>query len=159
MRRQLARINWIKLQWLKIRTRINQTGVWILWVIKITVWVIYSSFSSFSCHKCARWSHPILTCLTFHEIDFATNVPSVLFNRTIVGSCLYLLMPFYYRYDCIHICRVWYELFEKQMKYYIVQRVALGVCFSIFGGLRNNFLHFYMKQVHSILGVYKWWRY
>ena len=23
-----------------------------------------------------------------------------------------------YRYDCIHICRVWYELFEKQMKYY-----------------------------------------
>jgi len=72
-----------------------------------TVWVVYSLFS---CHKRARLSHPILTFLTFHEINFATNVPSVLFNRTIFGSCLYLLMPFYYRYYCIHICRVWYEL-------------------------------------------------
>jgi len=68
-----------------------------------TVWVVYSSFS---CNKCAYWSHPILTFLTFHEIDFATNVHSVLFTRTIFGSCLYLLVPFYYRYDCIHICRV-----------------------------------------------------
>ena len=47
-----------------------------------TVWVVYSLFS---CHKCALWSHPILT-LTFHEIDFATNVPSVLFTRNIFGS-------------------------------------------------------------------------
>ena len=78
----------------------------------------------FSCHKCARWSNPILTFLTFHEIDFATNVPSVLFNRAIFGSCLYLLMPFYYRYNCIHI----------------VQRVELGVCFSIYCsyGLSSN---------------------
>ena len=30
---------------------------------------------------CARWSHPILAFITFHEIDFATNVPSVLFTR------------------------------------------------------------------------------
>jgi len=52
-------------------------------------------------------SHPILTFLTFHEIYFATNVPSVPFTRTIFGSFLYLLMSFYYRYDCIHICRVW----------------------------------------------------
>ena len=42
-------------------------------------------------------------------------------------------MPFYYRYDCIHICRVWYKLFEKQMKYYTLFRVLRweGVCFSI----------------------------
>jgi len=36
--------------------------------------------------------------LIFHEIDFATNTPSVLFTRTIFGSLLYLQMPFYYRY-------------------------------------------------------------
>ena len=35
-----------------------------------TVWVVYSLFS---CHKCTRWSHPILTFLTFHEIEFATK--------------------------------------------------------------------------------------
>jgi len=29
-------------------------------------------------------------------------------------------MPFYYRYDCIVIWRVWYEWFENQMKYYTV---------------------------------------
>ena len=43
-------------------------------------------YSLFSCHKCTRWSHPILTFLTFHDIDFATNVPSVLFIRYIFGS-------------------------------------------------------------------------
>ena len=32
-------------------------------------------------------------------------------------------MPFYYRYDCIVICRVWCELFEKQMKYYTLFKV------------------------------------
>ena len=79
--------------------------------------------SLFSCHKCARWSHPILTFLTFHEIDFATNVHSVLFTRNIFGSWLYLLMPFYYRHGCIHICWVWYELFGKKMKYYTLFRV------------------------------------
>jgi len=33
------------------------------------------------------------------------------------------MMPFYYRYDDIVICRVWYKLFEKQMKYYTFVRV------------------------------------
>ena len=57
---------------------------------------------------------------------------SVLFTWNIFGSWLYFLMPFYYRYDCIHICRVWYELFEKTNEIsHIVQSVALGVCFSI----------------------------
>jgi len=32
-------------------------------------------------------------------------------------------MPFYYSHDCKYICRVWYELFEKQMKYYTLLRV------------------------------------
>jgi len=44
-----------------------------------TVSVVYSLFS---CLKCTRCSHPILTFLTFHEIEFATNVPSVLFTRS-----------------------------------------------------------------------------
>ena len=57
-------------------------------------------YSLFSCHKCTCWSHPILTFITFHEIDFATNVPALLFTRNIFGSWLYLLMPFYYRHDC-----------------------------------------------------------
>jgi len=59
--------------------------------------------------------------LTFHEIDFATNEPSVLFTRNILGSWLYLLMSLYYRYDCIHICRVWYVLFEKQIRKPLMQ--------------------------------------
>jgi len=46
------------------------------------VWMVYSLFI---CHNCTRWSHLILAFLTFHEIDFATNVPSVLFTRTILG--------------------------------------------------------------------------
>ena len=45
-----------------------------------TVRVVYLLFT---CHKCARWSHPILTFQTFHEIEFVTNVPSVLFTRTV----------------------------------------------------------------------------
>ena len=126
MRRQLARKNRIKLQWLKIRIRMINRCLKLVSKLNI-VWVVYSLFI---CHKCTRWSHPILTFLTFHEIDFATNLPSVLFTRTILGKCLYLLMPFYYRYICIHICRVWQELFEKQILH-IVQSVALGVCFSI----------------------------
>jgi len=32
-------------------------------------------------------------------------------------------MPLYYGYNCIHICRVWYELFEKEMKYYKLFKV------------------------------------
>jgi len=71
-------------------------------------------YSLFSCHKCACWSNPILTFLTFHEIEFATNMPPVLFTRNIFGSWLYLLMPFYYRHDCIHICGVWYELLKNK---------------------------------------------
>ena len=31
----------------------------------------------------------------------------------------------------VHICEVWYKLFEQEMKYYILFGVALGVCFSI----------------------------
>ena len=75
-----------------------------------SVWVVYSLYS---CHKCTRWSHPILTFLTCYEMDCATNVPSVQFTRSIFEKWLYLLMPFYYRYNCKHICRVWYELFLK----------------------------------------------
>ena len=77
-------------------------------------------YSLFSCHKCTRWSHPILTFLTFHEIEFATKVPSVLFTRNIFVMWHYLL---YSRCNCIHIYRVWYELFEKQIKYYTLFRV------------------------------------
>ena len=80
-------------------------------------------YALFSCHKCTRWSQPILTFLTFHEIEFATNVPTVLFTRNIFGRWLYLLMPFYYRCICIHIYRVRYELFETQIKYYTLFRV------------------------------------
>ena len=106
--------------------------------------MIFSSFSSFSCHKCAHWSHPILTFLTFHEIDFATNVPSVLFNnRTIVGSCLLfadaiLLQIWLYTHMPSLVWIVW----KTNEILHIVQRVALGVCFSIFGGLRNIFYIF-----------------
>jgi len=52
----------------------------------------------FNCHKCARWSHLVPTFLTFHEIGFATTVPTVLFTRNYFGSWLYLLWPFHYRY-------------------------------------------------------------
>ena len=92
-------------------------------------------YSLFSCHKCACGSHPILTFLTFHEIDFATNVPSVLlFTRNIFGSWLYLLMPFHYRYDCMytHMPSLVWIVWIKKIKLHIVQSVALGVCFSIF---------------------------
>ena len=85
-----------------------------------TVWLVYCLFN---CHKRARWSNPILTFLIFHEIDFATNTPSVIFTRNIFGNWLYLQMSFYYGYDCIVICRVWYELFEKQTIYYTLLRV------------------------------------
>jgi len=46
-------------------------------------------YALFSCHKCTRWSQPILTFLTFHEIEFATNVPTVLFTRNIFGDFIY----------------------------------------------------------------------
>ena len=37
------------------------------------------------CHKCTCWSHPILTFLTFHEIDFATNAFNAI-NQNILGK-------------------------------------------------------------------------
>ena len=98
-------------------------------------------YSLFSCHKCAHWSHPILSFLTFHKIDLATNVPSVLFTQEIFGSWLYLLMPFYYRYDRIHICRVWYELFEKnQMKYYTLFRVLRWEFSSVYFAFDKTYI-------------------
>jgi len=45
----------------------------------------------FNCHTCARWSHPVLTFLTFHENDFATIVPTVLFTRNCFGSWLFVV--------------------------------------------------------------------
>jgi len=77
----------------------------------------------FSCHKCARWSHPILTFLTVLEIEFATNVPSVLFARNIFWKLTLFADVILYRYECIVICRVWYELFETKIRYYTMFRV------------------------------------
>jgi len=54
-------------------------------------------------------------------------VPSVVFTITI-----YLLMSCYYRCNCIHICRVWYELFEKQIRYYTLFRVLRWEFASIY---------------------------
>jgi len=61
---------------------------------------------------------------------------------TLLPTCLQCYLPelflevyficWCYRYYCIHICRVWYDLFEKTNEsLHTVQSVALGVCFSI----------------------------
>jgi len=75
------------------------------------------------------WYYPILltyqVCIAnnthlkwlWYQHAFSANY------QTYFGSCLYLLMPFYYRHDCLHTCRVWYALFEQQMKYYTLFRV------------------------------------
>jgi len=88
-------------------------------------------YSLFSCHKCTCWSHPILTFLTFHVIEFATNTPSVLFTRNIFGKWLYLLMAFYYRCNFIHMPSLVWIVWKTNEILHIVQSVALGVCFSI----------------------------
>jgi len=48
-------------------------------------------------------------------------------------------MPFYYIYDCIVICRVWYELFENQIRYYTLFRVLRWEFASVYMRVQQNF--------------------
>jgi len=63
----------------------------------------------FNCHKCTRYLHLIPT---FHEIDFATILPTVLFTRNRFGSLLYLLLHFITDVY-LYIYLFWSELIEK----------------------------------------------
>jgi len=56
-------------------------------------------------------------------------------------------MPFYYRYDCIHMCQVWYELFEKQMKYYRLFRVLLWEFASVYDETLDKFC---LQLLHNL---------
>ena len=75
----------------------------------------------FNCHKCTRYLHLIPT---FHEIDFATILPTVLFTRNrleVYFICYFILLQMSI-YTYTYFGRNWLK-----NKLNISQSVALGV--------------------------------
>ena len=104
----------------------DKRGVWNLWVNKIQFgWYIPC------CHKCACWSHPILTFLTFHEIDLLPTclqcyLQEMFLENDFICWCHFITDMIVYIYD-----EFGRNCWKTNEILHIVQSVALGVCFSI----------------------------
>jgi len=87
-------------------------------------------YSSFSCHKCTRWSHPILTFLTWNWRCYQraySSIYQIYFWKVALFADAILLHIWLYTHMSSLLLIVW----KTNEILHIVQSDALGVCFSI----------------------------